>query len=317
MSSAYLSAVKLGEFMSELTLSPAPRALGNTSIMVSPLAWGMWRFAGSDLMASRAKIDAAFESGITFFDTADIYGADTPDGFGSAEALLGKVFSTDKALRGRMVLASKVGIWIGIPYNSSKKYLMEACEACLIRLQTDYLDLFQIHRPDILAHPHEVADALTTLRVAGKIREVGVSNHTAAQTAALQAHLDFPIATQQPEFSALQLAPLNDGVMDQAMERNIAVMAWSPLGQGRLGDGPKDARAQAVYDALKNIADRHNVSVGAAAYAWIMAHPVKPIPIVGSQNPDRIREARDAYKVTFTKSDWYTVLVASRGEPLP
>ncbi len=303
--------------MDQLSLSPAPRRFGRSSLTVSPLAWGMWRFAGADLLTARARVDAAFEAGITFFDTADIYGADTPDGFGSAEVLLGRLFATDPALRQRMVLASKAGIWIGVPYNSSKAYLLAACDACLTRLQTDHLDLFQIHRPDILAHPHEVADALTTLRAAGKIREVGVSNHTAAQTAALQAHLDFPIASHQPEFSPLQLAPLTDGVMDQALQHGMAVMAWSPLGQGRLGDGAKDARAQAVYDALQVIAQRHSVSISAAAYAWIMAHPAQPIPIVGSQNPERIREARDAYRVTLSKSDWYGVLTASRQEPLP
>lgn len=303
--------------MNFIDLSPALRSLGSSPVQVSPLAWGMWRFAGHDLAASRAKIDAAFDVGINFFDTADIYGADTPEGFGSAEALLGQVFAQDKALRHRMVLASKGGIVLGVPYNSSAGYLTEACHLSLKRLGTDYLDLYQIHRPDVMAHPAEVAATLASLRAAGKIREVGVSNYTVAQTRALQAYLPFPLVSHQPQFSPLDITPLHDGILDQAMECRMSVLAWSPLGGGRLGGVPTEPRARAVYDALKKIGDSNGVSVSSVAYAWIMAHPSSAIPIVGSQTPARIREAADAYKVKMTRSDWYDVLVAARGEPLP
>jgi len=303
--------------MTELKLSASLRPLGTSGLAVSPLAWGMWRFAGNDLKASRAKIDAAFGIGINFFDTADIYGPDNGEPFGAAEALLGRVFAEDKGLRARMILATKAGIIIGVPYNSSASYLVEACEASLKRLGTDYVDLFQIHRPDILTHPAEVAAALDKLRTAGKIRTAGVSNHTAAQTAALQAYLPFPLASHQPEFSALTLNPLTDGVMDQALEKNMAVLAWSPLGGGRLGGSPGDDSAARVAAALDELAAANGVSRAAAAYAWIMAHPARAIPIVGTQNPARIAEAADAYKVKIDRTDWYKVLVASRGERLP
>ncbi|MEB3197955.1 MAG: aldo/keto reductase [Candidatus Sericytochromatia bacterium] len=303
--------------MSPTQLTPALLPLGRTSLRVSPLAWGMWRFGGQDLQASRAKIEAALEIGINFFDTADIYGPDNGEAFGASEALLGRLFAADRTLRERMVLASKGGIQIGVPYDSSAKYLEQACEASLRRLGVDHLDLYMIHRPDVLTHPSEVAAVLTRLREAGKIREAGVSNYTTAQVAALQAHLSFPLACHQPEFSPLAIQALEDGVLDQCVEREIGVMAWSPLGGGRLGDVPEEPRARRVYDALKTLADRAGVSVSAVAYAWVMAHPARPVPIVGSQSPARIREAADAYQVTLSRTDWYQVLVASRGVPLP
>jgi aryl-alcohol dehydrogenase-like predicted oxidoreductase len=302
--------------MSALALPPKTRPLGASGIEVSSLAWGMWRFAGDDLKASRAKVDAAFEAGITLFDTADIYGPDNGEPFGASEALLGRLFAEDGSLRDRMVLASKGGIVIGTPYDSSPAYIASAINASLKRLGTDRLDLWQIHRPDILTHPQEVARALDDAVTAGKVRAVGVSNYTAAQVAALSRFLTVPLASLQPEFSALALGPLEDRIMDTAMGNGMAVLAWSPLGQGRIGV-PNDERSRRVAAALDVVAERAGVSRTAAAYSWVMAHPAHPIPIVGTQNPARIRAAADAWKVSWTRKDWYAVLVASMGENLP
>jgi predicted oxidoreductase len=302
--------------MAETTLATRSVPLGTSGIEVFPLAWGMWRFRGQDVTAARALVDAAFDIGVNLFDTADIYGCDG-DGFGAAEELLGKVFAEAPVLRDRMVLASKAGIELGIPYNSCKTYLVQAVDASLSRLRTDRLDLFQIHRPDLMTHPAEVAEAMVALQDAGKVRTFGVSNHTAAQTAALQAHLPFALVSHQPEFSALAIAPLTDGILDQAMERRMAVLAWSPLGGGRLGRMPSEPRALAVFEVMSRLAAREGVSVPAVAYAWIMAHPSRAIPIVGTQDPARIREAADALKVKLSRQDWYDVLVASRGERMP
>jgi predicted oxidoreductase len=303
--------------MSESRLSHEPRPLGKSALVVSPLAWGMWRFKGEAVDDAQVLVEAALDTGFTLLDTADIYGADTPEGFGSSEALLGKVLRQAAHLRERMVLASKGGIVLGVPYDSSAAYLAAACDASLARLGVERIDLYQIHRPDSLAHPAEVAGVLTRLREAGKIAEVGVSNHTPAQVAALQAHLDFPLASIQPEFSALAIEPLSDGVLDQALERDLAVLAWSPLGGGRLAGEGKDDRARAVIKALDVVARDQGVARVAVAYAWIMAHPAKPIPIVGSQRAERIREAADALKVRLTRQQWYAILTASRGVPLP
>jgi predicted oxidoreductase len=300
-----------------LPLPPRIRHLGPTEIEVSALAWGMWRFRGDGVSRASALIHAALDSGITLFDTADIYGPDNGEPFGAAEALLGRVLQAEPALRARMVLATKGGISLGVPYDSSAAYLIAACEASLRRLGTDTVELYQLHRPDILAHPHEVAAALDRLRQAGKIRHAGVSNHTPAQTEALIRYLPFPLATTQPELSPLAIAPIEDGTLDLAMRASLGVLAWSPLGGGRLAAGSPDPRVQAVAAALDSVAERCGVPRSAAAYAWLMAHPAAPIPIVGSQTPDRIREAALALDVQMTRADWYAIYTAARGVPLP
>jgi aryl-alcohol dehydrogenase-like predicted oxidoreductase len=311
--------------MDEIALSPEPRPLGKSAIMVSPLAWGMWRFAGNDVKAARVLVEAALDAGISFFDTADIYGPDNDEPFGASEALLGRVFAEAPGLRDRIVLASKGGIRMGVPYDSSPAYLREAVEASLARLGIERLDLWQIHRPDMLAHPAETAGTLDALVDEGKIAAVGVSNHTPGQTGALAKYLRAGVVSTQPEFSPLATAPLFDGTLDRAMKHGLAVLAWSPLGQGRLGDGdPRPGRMQAadaqrvrVKSALFEHGEKYGVGIAATAYAWIMAHPAGIIPIVGSQNPARIAESADAFKVKFTRAEWYAILVASLGENLP
>jgi predicted oxidoreductase len=276
----------------------------------------MWRFSGNDVAAAEARVAAALEAGITLFDTADIYGPDNNEPFGAAELLLGRVFTKNRSLAARMVLATKGGIVMGVPYDSCASYLQSAIDASLKRMGVERVALWQIHRPDILTHPAEIARALQDAYTAGKIGAVGVSNYTPSQVEALTAHLSLPIVSCQPEFSPLAIAPLSNGIMDQALAKDMTVLAWSPLGGGRIGD-PKDARAQAVADALEKKAQQTGVSRAAAAYSWIMTHPAHPIPIVGTQSPARIAESADAFKVRWTRAEWYAVLVASMGEPLP
>jgi predicted oxidoreductase len=302
-----------------MTQSPfALRPLGKTDIMVSGLGWGMWRFVGDDVAGAQKLVEAAFEAGINFFDTADIYGFQRPGvGFGDSEALLGRVFEADKSLRGKMVLASKGGIIPPTPYNSTTDYLVAACDASLQRLKTDMIDLWQIHRPDLLAHPHEIAAAFDKMKSAGKVRAFGVSNFTVAQTRALQAHLDFPLATYQPEFSPLALEALTDGTLDLAIELGASVLAWSPLGGGRIAAPGDDQRAIRVATELDRVAALHGVTRSSVAYAWIMMHPSAPIPLVGTQNAARILETKEVENVALSRDDWYAILVASRGVPMP
>ncbi|MFD2431895.1 aldo/keto reductase family oxidoreductase [Sphingobium scionense] len=272
----------------------------------------MWRLAGEDIADARARVEAALEAGITLFDTADIYGCDTPAGFGSAETLFGQVLAEAPALRQQMILATKGGIHPGIPYNSSATYLTQAIDASLRRMGTAQIDLYQIHRRDFLTHPQEMAASLTRMVEAGKARAIGVSNYGIHELDALQAFLDLPIVSTQPELSALRTTPLHDGTLDQAMARDIAVLAWSPLGGGRL--------AKALHPAAVMIADhgaRYGVDITTAALSWIMVHPARPIPIIGSQSPGRIARSIDAYKVEWSRAEWYAVLEASMGERLP
>ena len=294
-----------------LTIDPAPRALGASDILVSPLAWGMWRFKGS-VASARTLVEAALDAGITLFDTADIYGTDTPAGFGSAEALFGEVLAEAPQLRDRMVIATKGGIRPGNPYRSDAPYLRQAVDDSLARMRIERIDLYQIHRRDFLTHPQEVAASLTRMVADGKVRAVGVSNHSPAEVDALQAFLNQPIVSTQPEFSPLHTAPLYDGTLDQAMARGMAVLGWSPLGGGRLTDGSHPAGA-----LLAEQGARFGVDAATAALSWSMVHPARIIPIVGSQTPGRIRAAADAVRVGWTHAEWYAVLQAGMGAGLP
>ncbi|MEH3160176.1 MAG: aldo/keto reductase [Sphingomonas taxi] len=297
--------------MTTIRLSRDARPLGKSDILVSPLAWGMWRFTGDDVAAARALVEAALEAGITLFDTADIYGTNE-GGFGSSEALLGRVLAEAPGLRERLVIATKGGIRPGIPYDSGAAYLAEALDASLARMGVERVELYQIHRRDLLTHPQEVAAALTRMVEAGKVAGIGVSNHSPAEVDALAAFLNVPILSTQPEFSPLHTAPLFDGTLDQAMQHDMAVLAWSPLGGGRLARGDHPATALLAAQGA-----RWGVDAATATLAWVMAHPARIIPIVGSQTLARIRAAADAFRVEWTRAEWYAVLQAGMGTRLP
>ncbi len=304
--------------MSELPLPPATRVLGSSGLEVSAIAWGMWRLAENGRSASDAArlVYAALESGITFLDTADIYGFDGAGGFGDAEVLLGEVLAADPALRDKMVLATKGGIMPPLPYDQSADYLRKAIDDSLRRLQVDSIDLWQIHRPDILAHPQETARVLDDAVTSGKIKALGVSNFTPAQTAALNHFLGTKLVATQPEISPLRIDCFENGELDQAMMLGLTPLAWSPLGGGRLV-APETAKDKAVAAALDAVAEPQGVSRTVAAYSWLMAHPAGIIPIIGSQNAARIAEGAAALTVRWTRTEWYAVLVAARGVPLP
>ena len=304
--------------MSELPLPPATRKLGTSGIEVSPIAWGMWRLAedGRSMAQAAKLVHAALDAGITFLDTADIYGFDGTSGFGDAEVLLGEVLSAEPGLRDRMVLATKGGILPPLPYDQSATYLNKAIDESLRRLKVDSVDLWQIHRPDILAHPQEVARVLDDAVASGKVKTLGVSNFTQAQIAALQHFLGNKLVSTQPEISPLRITCFENGELDQAMMLGLTPMAWSPLGGGRLA-APETARDKAVAAALDVVAGAQGVSRTVAAYSWLMAHPAGIVPIIGSQNPARIAEGAEALTVRWTRTDWYAVLVAARGERLP
>lgn len=311
--------------MDALPLSTARRQLGRSPLSAFPIAAGLWRMVGDDVKRARGYVEAALMAGIDLFDLADVYGLDHGGrSFGESEALLGRVLADAPGLRERMLIATKGGIVPPVPYDSSPQHLTAACEASLARLGIERIDLYQIHRPDWLAHPEDVAGALTRLREEGKIREVGVSNYTAAQCAALQRYLEFPIATHQPEWSCWTLAPLRDGVLDHCLGARMTPLAWSPLGGGRLTLSVEAARAEPdgarlanLLEALDRIAAREGVSRAAVAVAWLLVHPSGAIPIIGTQRPERIRECLRAFDVNLSRREWYELVAASQGEPMP
>lgn len=285
---------------------------------VGAVAYGCWRLPASTLPEAEVQIEAALDAGLNLIDTADIYGFGQPRGFGGAESILGELIAGNPALRGRMVIATKGGIIPPRPYDTSYDYLTAAAEASLKRLRIEQIDLYQIHRPDITTPVEETARALKALVASGKVKHVGVSNHTVAQTRALQAHLDVALVSTQPEFSAVCQDPITDGTLDWCAETFAACLAWSPLGGGRLASSsPSGEREKRVIDTLAAIATRLGTDVSIAALAFTMRHQANVIPIIGTQNPDRIRVAAAACEIDFTARDFYDVIEAWHGVAMP
>jgi predicted oxidoreductase len=293
----------------------SPRILGSLG-PIGSLSFGCWRFTTESTGEATALIETALDSGMNLIDNADVYGFDWGgSGFGACETLLGKVLKASPSLRSRMVLASKGGIQPGVPYDQSDRYLRDACDASLTRLGVDRIDLYQIHRPDLYAHPAAVAETLASLRTAGKIGEVGVSNYTAAQTEALAHHLPFALAATQPELSAVALGAVRDGTLDLCMRTSITPLAWSPLAGGRLVSG--DGVRPELLAVLDRLAEREGVDRAAICIAFVLAHPSRPVAIVGTQRVDRLRAATAALRVRLDRADCYAVIEASEGVPLP
>lgn len=303
------------------------RPLGTSGISVGAIAYGCWRFAGADVKVARERIETALECGMTLIDTADVYGIDDERPWGAAETLLGQVLAEAPELRSQVVIATKGGIHLGpgrggqpglgVPYESGRAWLTLACDESLRRLGVEVIDLYQIHRPDLLAHPAEVADTLSALVAQGKVRWIGVSNYTASQLDALRAHLDLPLMTVQPELSVAHLAPLDDGVLDRAMALGLTPLAWSPLAGGALVAEPAaTARIAAIQAVLDELAADHGATRTAVALAFLLAHPAGVIPIIGTGAPARIREAATASAVQLSKAECYR-LIAAAGRELP
>lgn len=304
--------------MTKLPIPPATRQLGETGVSISSIGWGTWRLTrnGRALENARKLLHAVNDAGITFIDTADIYGFDGAGGFGDAERLIGEVIAGEPQLRSQLVIATKGGIRPPLPYDQSPDYLRTAIENSLRRLQIDTIDLYQIHRPDLLTHPQEVARVLDDAVATGKVRALGVSNFTVNQIDALFGFLGNRLVTTQPEISPLRIDCFENGELDQAMKLGMTPLAWSPLAGGDVTN-PSGKRAVEVSRLLDAFAERHGASRSTAAYSWLMAHPSGIVPIVGSQNVGRIREAMEALSLQWSRQDWYAVFATARGQKLP
>ena len=283
---------------------------------VGPLGFGCWRFVNTDVKTATNRIAHALDLGLTLVDNADVYGLDWGGAaFGEAEDLLGQVFTRAPELRERMVLATKGGILPSVPYVTNSTYLSSACDASLTRLNTEHIDLYQIHRPDMLTHPAETAAALDGLVDAGKISAVGVSNYTPAQVRALAAHLKAPLVSLQCEYSLANPAMLRDGNLDLCMETGMVPLAWSPLGGGALISGTD--LPTPLYETFDRLASRENTDRAGLALAFVLSHPARPVALIGSQTPARLAQAVNALDVTLTRADVYALIEAREGVPLP
>jgi predicted oxidoreductase len=301
--------------------------IGNSKLVGSRLAYGCWRIADARAAAGAgagmAALIAAYEAGYTLFDGADVYGD------GRAEEILGETLRAVSGMRERILIVSKCGVRrAGAPrpespqrWDWSREHIVQSCEASLQRMGVATIDLYLLHRPDYLGDPHEVAEALQRLRAAGKLRHVGVSNCRPSLLQLLQAAMAIPLLVNQVEISLTRTAALDDGTLDQCLEQSITPMAWSPLAAGALGDGARRPGSvpavTALLHALDAIAAAHGVSRSVIAYAWLLRHPARIVPIVGSTDPQRIRAAVQAMDFELTREEWYGLLEAARGTPVP
>lgn len=298
-------------------------SFGTSGLKVGEIAYGCWRFAQNTVPAAQNLIETALGAGMNLIDTADIYGFGEPmkftddRGFGESEAVLGQVLKASPSLRDDMVLLTKGGIIPPRPYDSSFDYLTGALDASLKRLNTDHVDVYLIHRPSLTESFEEAGRALDVMVDAGKTRFVGVSNFTASQAAALQAHMRAPLVTHQNEFSALAQSPVTDGILDQCQERDMTLMAWSALAGGKIMSGDVHFKLMPVLDVMKRIAVQHDCDISHVAISFILRHPASTVAIVGTQKPARILDAAKASNIELSARDWYDIVEAYRGVPMP
>jgi predicted oxidoreductase len=309
--------------------------LGRSNLQSSRLSYGCWRIAGTwnpaevtpkSEAAGRQAVIAAYESGYTLFDHADIY-AD-----GVAEQIFGQVLKQVTGMRDRVLIATKCGIRkpgeptpdAPVRYDFSAQYILKSCEGSLKRLGIEQIDLYQLHRPDYLMNPEEVAGAFNKLKEQGKVREFGVSNFKPSQVAMLQAYCPMPLIVNQVEISLAKLTCFEDGTLDQCVQDKITPLAWSPLAGGVLGSGARRVlpwqeayRPDRIVVELDALAKKKGATRTAVALAWLLKHPSGIVPIVGSTNPQSIREAAHADVLELTREEWYRLLEASRGERVP
>ena len=311
-----------------------PISIGGSDLSASRMAYGCWRIAGaiespeltSDrLVNGRRAILAAYDAGYTLFDHADIYAE------GVAEQLFGKVLGEVSTMRRNILIASKCGIRRhGDPterapyrYDSSAEHIIRSCEGSLARLGVETIDLYQIHRPDFLGDPEEIAAAFVRLKDAGKVRHFGLSNAKPHTVSWLQRFCPVKLIANQIEISLMKLDSLHDGTLEQCQMENMTPLAWSPLAAGRITYNGAialhehdHARRLKLRETLDLVARERGVSRSVTALAWLLRHPSKIVPIIGSTNPTNIEDAAKAVDLELSREDWYLVFEAALGHRL-
>jgi predicted oxidoreductase len=278
----------------------------------SRIVSGAWRWNTVSQEIVTKLVHTSLDQGITTFDNADIYGDH------SNEEIFGKTIKADSSLRKKMELVTKCGIkfpsskrpssWVK-HYDTSKSHIISSVENSLKMFGTDYLDLLLIHRPDPLLDPEEVAEAFTELKKNGKVLHFGVSNFTPFQFEMLQSYLSMPLVTNQIELSLTYTLPLFDGTVDVLMKHRTAPMAWSPLGGGSLMQGS----VKSIFDK----ASRYKATESQLSLAWLLKHPSKVFPVIGTTKPERISECAKAAELQLDVQDWFDMLKTAMGKEMP
>ena len=292
--------------------------IGTTDLLSTRLGYGCMRIAGTwnpaEITPERREhahrcLIAAYEAGYTLFDHADIYCR------GACESLHGEVLKQIPSMRDEIIIATKGGIRFAEDpagtvgrYDFSYKHLVEACEGSLKRLGIETIDIYQLHRPDVLMHPEEVCRAFTELQKAGKVRYFGVSNFFPWQVSVLQKALPMKLVVNQIEVSLVKREPFFDGTLDQCMQEGLTPLSWSPIAPVK--DSEAWPRLQPLF---QNFTEDLRVDWSWIALAWLLRHPSGIVPIVGSANPERIRNLTSVTDFTMNRETWYEFLTAAQG----
>ena len=288
-------------------------------LSLSRLVYGMWRLGDAqDTSADhvQAKVEACLAQGITTMDQADIYGGYT------AEGLLGAALRAAPGLRDRIEIVTKCDIVAPVGrhsgarvkhYDTSGAHIVASVETSLRELATDRIDVLLIHRPDPLMDHHETGAALDALVADGKVRSVGVSNFRPWDFTLLQSAMTAPLVTNQIEMSLVAHQPFTNGDLAFLQERGVAPMAWSPLGGGSLfAESPSGLRA-----ALTGIAQAQGVDAAAVAVAWLLRHPARILPVLGTNDLGRIARIGEAARVVLDRQDWFALYTHALGHEVP
>jgi len=289
------------------------RKIGEFSrIIAGTMTWGPW---GKNFSTPQSieMMWHCVEQGMSSFDLADIYGSYTN------ESAFGKALAKSGLERGKIQLTSKCGIQLtkgrdnGINhYQYDRDYIIRSAEGSLRNLNTDYLDLFLLHRPSPLMDPAEVAGAIVPLLESGKIRRFGVSNFSPSQIAMLETLI--PVEANQIEFSLTCPEPMYDGNLDDMIAHQRIAMAWSPLGIFHREESP---RTQRIRKAMGPLMEKYAANESQLLLAWILRHPAQVHPVVGTTDKERIRLSAEAARIELELQDWFVLLKASQGHDVP
>ncbi len=298
-----------------------PRVELNPGLSLSRLAYGVWRLseaADTSAQAVAGRIQACLDQGITTFDHADIYG-----GY-SCEALFGAVLRAQPGLKARIEIVTKCDIMLVSDqrpdnrvkhYDTSAAHVQASVERSLKNIGVDAIDLLLIHRPDPLMDHHALGACLDSLIQSGKVRAAGVSNFMPWDMELLQSAMKNRLVTNQIEIGLIQTRGFVDGQIAHAQRLGVPVMAWSPLGGGRLFG--QDAAALRLRPALQRVASAQGVDETAVAIAWLLHHPARIIPVLGTNDPARIARMQDALRVTLDRQTWFELYSLANGAAVP
>ncbi|GHH98434.1 aldo/keto reductase [Neobacillus kokaensis] len=299
-------------------------SIANTDIEASNLIMGNMRLTELKIPEAEKLIRTAMEEGINFFDHADIYGQ------GRCEEIFSEAIQMNSSIREKMILQSKCGIISSKGYfDFSKEHIISSVDGILKRLRTEYLDILLLHRPDPLMEPEEVAEAFEELRTGGKVKYFGVSNHNPMQIELLQKYIQNKLVINQLQFSIAHTPMIDSGITlnmknDQAINRDssileycrlkdITIQAWSPFQHGFfegtfLGDLEKFPE---LNKTINRIADKYGITNTAVAVAWITRHPANIQVVLGTTNPNRMRDACKGAEILLTREEWYQIYKAA------